>query len=77
MYKICVRCKMQKLFIEFAQDKQQKSKLHSYCKACVRLYWKNNKIKLNEQRKLYRLQHPKPKKIINRQKIKIINGTKK
>ena len=52
--KICGKCSVEKLFIEFSRNKLGKYGLASTCKECYKEYRENNKEKINEDKKKYR-----------------------
>ncbi len=61
--KNCARCSIDKEPSEFSKDKSRKDGLHSYCKDCHKVYWKNkpkderyraNRVKANRKQKCKR-----------------------
>jgi hypothetical protein len=56
-YKICTKCKLKKLKIDFCCDKQKKDNLSSSCKLCNKLrgikWRKINKLKITKYHKKY------------------------
>jgi hypothetical protein len=54
MYKICSKCKEEKLFSEFSKDKSRKDGFDSRCKSCVKEYQKDSKDDLRDYHKEYR-----------------------
>lgn len=53
MYKICSKCKEEKLFSEFAKDKRRKDGIQCQCKECDRKYRLQNKDKITSTNKKY------------------------
>ena len=54
-YKICTKCKVSKLFVEFAKDKSTKDGINSQCKKCRKEYRLNNQEKFSKYCKEYKL----------------------
>ncbi len=53
MYKICSKCKIEKLFNEFSKDKNRKDGYHGQCKSCIKEYQQLNRDKISISQKLY------------------------
>jgi hypothetical protein len=55
MYKICSKCKEDKLLSEFSRDIRAKDGLQCTCKICVKNYYLSNKSKILARVKEYRI----------------------
>ena len=51
--KVCTRCKVEKPIDEFSNNKNASDGKNSWCKACYRVYRKENKERLNKMDRLY------------------------
>ncbi len=61
MKKICTKCKIEKLLIEFCKDKTHEDRLRSQCKNCESIkrviYYQKNKTKIKIKSKTYYISH--------------------
>jgi hypothetical protein len=53
MYKICSKCKEEKLLSEFSKNKCQKDGYNNKCKSCVKVYKEANKKQISEYNAKY------------------------
>jgi hypothetical protein len=57
MYKICSKCKQEKLFSDFSRDKDRKDGHYPQCKICRKGYRTDNKDKIKSSLAAYRLEN--------------------
>jgi hypothetical protein len=77
--KQCTKCKETKELTEFYQNKSSKDGFITRCKACIRVYQKNNRDKINAAKRKKRAECPEARithATRNRMR-KFINGEKK
>jgi hypothetical protein len=80
MKKICGKCNQEKSIESFYKDKSKRDGRHSNCKDCVKLYQKENTLKIKQRKKEYRQEnreviraYEKEYREENRNKIREIN----
>jgi len=75
MYKICSRCKQEKLFSAFSKKSSSKDGLRSECKTCIKAYNTSNRDKIRERSAEYYAIN-KDKVLKNRAKYRMRNKDK-
>lgn len=54
---VCSKCKEEKEFDEFSKNKSKKSGINTYCIACMRLYYRENKEQHRKRNKAYSIKN--------------------
>lgn len=75
MYKICNKCKHEKLFNDFSKDKRKKDGYDIRCKACAKQYYELKKKDILSQKQNYQIVN-KEKIAKNKQKYRKTNAEK-
>jgi hypothetical protein len=57
MYKICSKCKEEKLLENFSRKARNKDGLKAHCKSCDEVYYSANRVRILEQKQQYYLEH--------------------
>lgn len=84
MYKICSKCKEEKLFSEFGKDKAQKDGYKFHCRICRKNYSRINRTEISKYGKGWResnknkiLEYHKDYRVLNKHKVNALTAKRR